>query len=94
LFIHCFNVFSFRHELPEGYVAISHVAAQAQKKDPVRMVSCSAPLSSSFESIAEEEEYNDKDSPSKDSRTIGRGKSYISSDHLYKTITSIKRPPL
>ncbi|XP_067026328.1 uncharacterized protein [Acropora muricata] len=50
----------FRYNMPEGYVAVSHIVSNLVKKNPLRLSSCWTPVSGSFESIVEEdEELND-----------------------------------
>ncbi|XP_015759661.1 PREDICTED: uncharacterized protein LOC107338925, partial [Acropora digitifera] len=50
----------FRYNIPEGYVAVSHIVSNLVKKNPLRLSSCWTPVSGSFESIVEEdEELND-----------------------------------
>lgn len=52
----------FRYNIPEGYVAVSHVVSNLIKKTPLRLSSCWTPVSGSFESIVEEdEELNDEE---------------------------------
>ena len=49
-----------RYDMPDGYIAVSHVVSNLVKKAPLRLSSCWTPISGSFESIVEEdEEVND-----------------------------------
>lgn len=54
----CFNFGNkpFRYEMPDGYIAVSHVVSNLVKKASLRLSSCWTPISGSFESIVEEDE--------------------------------------